>query len=154
VEVAICEDPVGAQLAAILGQVYALWGGYLRRVGLVRGPLAVGRYMAQASSEALEFAKALGGRAETFSAASPAWMLSFVAAGMSGPVLEFGARLGKESRRARDLPALARKLYAQQTDEGPKVRAYQELNLAYFAARDLGLTLPILAEAHAALWGE
>lgn len=154
VEVAVCEDPVGAQLAAILGQVYALWGGYLRRVGLVRGPLAVGRYMTQASAEALEFAKALGGRAETFSAASPAWMLSFVASGMSGPVLEFGAKLGKEARRARDLPALARKLYEQQTDEGPKVRAYQELNLAYFAARDLGLTLPILAESHAALWGE
>lgn len=154
VELALSEDPVGAQLAAILSQVYALWGGYLRRVGQVRGALAVGRYMAQASAEALEFALALGGRAETFSAASPAWMLSFVAAGMSGPVLEFGAKLGKEGRRARDLPALARKLFEQQTDEGNKVRAYQELKLAYFAARDLGLTLPLLAEAHATLWGE
>ncbi|MCA1905323.1 MAG: hypothetical protein LDL11_01880 [Desulfarculus sp.] len=154
VEVAVSEDPVGAQLAAILSQVYALWGGYLRRVGLVRGPLAVGRYMTRVSEEARVFAQALGGRAETFSAASPAWMLSLVAAGMSGPVLEFGAKLGKDGRRARDLPALARKLYQQQTDEGHKIRAYQELNLAHYAARDLGLTLPILAEAHAALWGE
>jgi hypothetical protein len=80
--------------------------------------------------------------------------VSFTAAGLSGPVLEFGKRLGKEARRARDLPAQAARLYEQGRDEGSRVRAYQELDLAHRAATGLGLSLPILAEAHAALWGE
>ncbi|MFZ5584629.1 MAG: 1-acyl-sn-glycerol-3-phosphate acyltransferase [Thermodesulfobacteriota bacterium] len=154
VEVSTCPDPAGAQVAAIMAQVYALWGGYLLRMGQIRGAAAVGRYMVKAGTEAQALALALGGRPETFSALSPAWTVSFTAAGLSGPVLEFGKRLGKEARRAKDLPAQAARLYEQGKDEGSRVRAYQELDLAHRAATGLGLSLPILAEAHAALWGD
>ncbi|MFH1057169.1 MAG: hypothetical protein V1797_00655 [Pseudomonadota bacterium] len=154
VEVDPCPDPVGAQVATIMAQVYALWGGYLLRTGQIRGAAAVGRYMVKAGAEAMALAVALGGRAETFSAAAPAWTVSFTAAGLSGPVLEFGKRLGKEAKRAKDLPAQAAKLYQEGMDEGSRMRAYQELDLAHRAAEGLGLSLPILAEAHAALWGD
>jgi glycerol-3-phosphate dehydrogenase/GNAT superfamily N-acetyltransferase len=145
-------DPAGVQLAWILAQAYSLWGGYLIRLGRILGAAQVGHYMASASAEAIALALALGGQAETFSAASPAWTASFAAAGLAGPVQEMGRLLGKESRKAKDLPALARKLCQQAEEAGRKVRAYDELHHAFLAARDKGLDLPILTEAHATLW--
>ncbi|MBI4799641.1 MAG: 1-acyl-sn-glycerol-3-phosphate acyltransferase [Desulfarculus sp.] len=154
VSVSTSPDPVGVQLAWVLAQVYSLWGGFLIRVGRILGAAQVGHYMALASAEAIALATALGGQAQTFSAASPAWTASFAALGLSGPVQELGRRLGKESRKAKDLPALALKLCQQEAEAGHKVRAHQELRLAFAAARQKGLDLPILAEAHATLWGE
>ncbi len=153
VGVSTSPDPLGVQLAWVLAQVYSLWGGFLMRLGRILGAAQVGHYMAQASAEAITLALALGGQAETFSAASPAWTASFAALGLSGPVQELGRTLGKESRKAKDLPALARKLCQQEQEPGRKVRAHDELHQAFLAARDKGLDLPILNEAHATLWG-
>ncbi|MFH1035415.1 MAG: 1-acyl-sn-glycerol-3-phosphate acyltransferase [Pseudomonadota bacterium] len=147
-------DPVGVQVAWIMAQVYSLWGGFLMRLGRILGAAQVGHYMAKASAEAIALAMALGGRAETFSAASPAWTASFAATGLSGPVQELGRLIGKESRKSKDLPALARKLCQQELEAGRKVRAYDELHLAHLVAREKGLDLPILQEAHDTLWGD
>lgn len=154
VGVTTSDDPAGVQLATVLAQVYSLWGGYLTRVGRVASPAQMGHYTAQATGEAIIFAKALGGRPETFSAASPAWIASFAAAGLGGPVMEMGRRLGKEAKRPKDIPGLAKKLYQQGAEAKRKVRAYQDLHLACLAARAQGLSLPILYEAHATLHGD
>ncbi|CAO0822722.1 hypothetical protein DFAR_3260004 [Desulfarculales bacterium] len=152
VGVSTSNDPVGVQPAWVPAQIYSLWSGFLIRLGRILGAAQVGHYMSQASTEAIILARALGGRAETFSAASPAWTASFAALGLSGPVQELGRTLGKESRKTKDLPALAKKLCQQETQAGRKVRAHEELHHAFMAARQKGLELPILFEAHATLW--
>jgi hypothetical protein len=154
VEVLTSPDAVGVQLAGTLAQVYSLWGGFLQRAGRLVGSAQVGRYMAVTSAEALQLALALGGRAETFSAASPAWIATYAAYGLAGPVLEFGRRLGREGKRGRGAAAAADKQVKQMEPDDIRIRALNDLRLAALAARVHGLRLPVLDEACRTLWGE
>ncbi len=149
------EDLLGAQLAGVLAPAYCLWGGYLQRVGRLRGPAQVGHFMARVSGEALALALALGGRAETFSAASPAWTATFAACGLAGPALELGRRLGKEARKKGDLSQAVQRLFRSEQEEKVEgARALADLRLAGQLARRQGLDLPILEEASRTLGGE
>ncbi len=148
------EDPVGVSVAQVMSKVYGLWGGYLMKAGRMKGAARMGLFMTRATAEAMELALALGGRAETFSAASVAWAASMVADGLAGPYMEFGRKLVGQFLPKRDAAAAAAKLAEQMTADGKPVRAYYDLRAAYLAAKRLGLELPMLSEAYQTVWGE
>ncbi len=155
VEAVTSTDPLGVQLAGILAQVYALWGGFLQRAGRVTAPAQVGHYLAEASAEALALALALGGSEKTFSAASPAWTATFAALGLAGAALDLGRRLGREASKSRDLSAIAHKFFKQQEPKGAaRTTALEDLRLAAELASRKGLNLPILEEARRTLLGD
>lgn len=153
-EMVVSDDPVGVALAWVMAGVYGLWGGYLTRLGRLVTPAAAGCYLADASGEAIQLCRTLGGSADSFSAASPAWATAFAARALGGPARDFGRRLGATSRRGRDLPAAAKRLYEQMREDGQEIGALGDLRSVCLLARDQGLELPILEEAWAALIGE
>jgi glycerol-3-phosphate dehydrogenase len=153
VEVSLAGDPVGVNLAGVLARVYGLWGGYLTRVGRLNRPSAAGCYLADASSEAIALCLALGGSAESFSAASSAWSAAFAASGLGGSARDFGRRLGSLARRGKELPAAALNMDRQLAEEGRGITAWRDLNLAALLARKHNVEMPILEEAWAVLVG-
>ena len=144
-------DPVGVNLAGVLARVYGLWSGYLTKMGRLTRASAAGCYLADASAEAIALCRALGGSADSFSAASPAWAAAFAASGLGGSARDFGRKLGGLARRGKDLPAGAAKLEEQLTEEGNSLTAWRDLDLAARLAHQYGVEMPILAEAHATL---
>ena len=153
VEVVTSDDPLGVQAASILARAYALWGHYLSRSGEIRGAAQVGAYMARAAREATELGQALGGKAASFAAGSPAWTATLVAEGLSGACREFGLKLGGMAKKREDVSSTARKLYAQMEDMGKRLTGYEDIRSAYMAARRLDLQLPIMEEAYTTIWG-
>lgn len=148
-------DPAGVQVAQVMSKIYGLWGGYLMRTGRIKGAARVGLYLAETSAEAIKLAVALGGREETFSAASLAWSAGIAADGLSGQYTEFGRRLAAQTKRKPETaPLAAAKLYTQMESDGRIIRAYHDLKFAHQTAISAGLDLPILAEACRTVWGE
>eukprot|EP01022_Parablepharisma_sp_SALTPOND_P031977 TRINITY_DN8225_c0_g1_i1.p2 TRINITY_DN8225_c0_g1~~TRINITY_DN8225_c0_g1_i1.p2 ORF type:complete len:781 (+),score=346.26 TRINITY_DN8225_c0_g1_i1:2468-4810(+) len=154
VEVAVAGDPVGINLAGVLSRVYGLWGGYLTKVGRLNRASAAGCYLADASSEAIALCLALGGSADSFSAASPAWSSAFAASGLGGQARNFGRRLGGLARRGRELPSAARRLARQWAEEDRPLIAWNDLDLAIKMAASRKVEMPILTEAWTTLMGE
>ncbi len=153
VEVGVADDPVGINLAGVLSKVYGLWGGYLTKVGRLNRASAAGCFLADASAEAIALARALGGAADSFSAASPAWSAAFAAFGLGGAARNFGRRLGALAKRGKELPVAAAKLDQQLGEEGRGLTAWRDLDLATRLAREHGVDMPILEEAWATLVG-
>lgn len=151
VEVYQAPDAVGVNLAGVLARVYGLWGGFLLKAGRLARASAAGCYLADASAEAIALCRSLGGSAESFSAASPAWSSAFAASGLGGSARDFGRKLGGLAKRGKELPAAAAKMEEQLAEEGNSLTAWRDLALAAHLARQYGVEMPILEEAHATL---
>jgi len=146
-------DPLGVQAAAIMARIYAIWGQFVNRTGHISGSAQIGLYMARAAGEAMQLGLALGGRPETFSAASPAWTATLTAEGLSFPCREFSRGLADAARKHDDIPSAARKIIQQLEKKGQTMQAYNDLRSAFLAASARKMELPILAEAYHTLWG-
>lgn len=153
VDVVTSDDPVGVQLCGSMARVYTLWGGFLQRVGRLKGSAQLGHYIARVSAEASRLAVALGGKASTFTAESHAWTATLIYHGLSGPSLESGRKLGALARRKKDLPAEAAKMQSQSEEaDGIALAAFQDLKASYQVAKQKGLDLPILSDAYETIW--
>ena len=147
------EDAVGVQAAAVLARIYAMWGNFLMRSRRLSGAAELGHYLTRAAEEARRLGLALGGKAETFAAHSPAWTAVLTAEGLHGPGRELGRRLGSVARRGGDVAGAAAKLWRQPAEEGRRPWLYRDLHSAWRRARELGLELPLLEEAHRTIHG-
>lgn len=151
----VSDDPIGVQTAEVMSRIYALWGAFQQRTGEIKGSTQAGHYMARVSAEASRLAVALGGKAETFHAGSPAWTAAFVREALSGPSRTFGSRLGSRlTRRHKDVAVAATKRFDKALEKEKPVQAYQDLRLAWLAAQDKDLDLPILNQAYQTMWVE
>ena len=147
-------DPLGVQAAVILARVYALWGQFASRTGHIPGSAQIGLYMAKSGAEAMKLSLALGGRPETFSAASPAWSATLTADALSPLCREFTRGLADAARQQDDVPAAARRLNQEMENKGLRMQAYHDLRSAFLAAKEQNLDLPILSEAYHTIWVE
>lgn len=148
------DDPLGIQAAAILARVYAMWGNIKRRQGNMEGSARLGHYSAQAGAEAAKLVQALGGKAESMTAGSAAWTAIYTAEGLAGPLREYARKVVNAAKKSGDMAKAAEKVVRQIADQGIKLQTYYDLDAAWHIARKAGLDLPILSEAHDALWGE
>jgi hypothetical protein len=146
-------DPLGVQAATILARIYAVWVNYLVRTREIKNSTQIGQFAAQAAEEASRLALALGGKADTFSAASPAWTAVFTADSLAGPCRDLGRQLGNPMRRRADLAATAKKLNQQFLEQGRKLTTYHDLYSAHQVALGHRLEMPIIEQAFNALWG-
>ena len=150
-------DPIGAQAAAVLARVYALWGNVLTSSGQFRGAAQTGYYMAAAAAEASQLGTALGASAESFAASSAAWTATFTAEGLSPASMgrRFARRLGGSFKTEGKLSAgLAKSL--KETDQDGTDEAIlptlADLAAARYWAREFELDLPILEKAYKTVW--
>jgi len=146
-------DALGAQAAAILARLYALWGNIQARLDRAISAPATGLYAAQAAQEAARLVTALGGRAETMAAGSLAWITLLTAHGLSGPMREVAKKaataLGKKGG-ASQLEKLAAELEAE---GGAGFMAWRDVAIAHELCQRHGLDAPILARAAETLHG-
>jgi glycerol-3-phosphate dehydrogenase len=147
------DDPLGIQAAAILARVYAMWGSIKMRKGDLEGSARIGHYSAKAAGEAAKLVTALGGKPESMAAGSPAWTAIFAAEGLAGSLREFARKVVSAAKKSDDLTKAAEKVLRQLADQGLKLQTYFDLDAAVHIAKRAGLDLPILQEAHQALWG-
>ncbi|KMY67891.1 hypothetical protein AAU61_08550 [Desulfocarbo indianensis] len=147
-------DPLGIQAAAVLARVYALWANVKQRQGHLKDSAKVGHFSAKAAAEAARLVKALGGKEESMAAGSAAWTAVYTACGLGGPARDFAKALLSAAKKSGDLAKAAEKIVRQMADQGLKLQSYYDLDAAHRVAKRAGLALPILNEAHAALWGE
>jgi glycerol-3-phosphate dehydrogenase len=148
------DDPIGIQAAAILARVYAMWANIKMRRGELDGSARVGHFSARAAAEAAELVKALGGRAESMSAGSAAWTAIYAAEGLAGSLRDYARKVVSAAKKSGDLAKAADKVVRQLADQGIKLQTYYDLDAAMQLARKAGLDMPVLQEAHAALWGD
>ncbi len=153
IEIVASDDAVGVALAGVMAGIYGLWGGYLTRTARINTAANVGCYLADASGEAIQLCQALGGDADSFSAASPGWASSFAAMGLGGPARDFGNKIGSLGKKGKDVVGGARKLYEQGLEADQEIGAYRDLKSICLLARQHGLELPILEEAWSTILG-
>lgn len=151
VELELGFDPLGAQAAAICARIYALWGNFLLRSGRISGSAAVGHFTSQAAEESTQLGLALGGKPETFTAACPAWVSIFAAEGLSRHYREVAGKLAAAVRRKQAPAELYRKLHRQMNEQGLNLPSPEDLDAAHHLARQAGLKLPLLDQAHQTL---
>lgn len=151
----VCDDPIGVQLAAVMGQVYSVLGAYLRKAENMKGREEIGAFVAETSAETMALALALGGREETFMADNPAWVAEYVAAGLGGPGTKFGLRAGTSMRLAK---RFAREWEATPPEDlkekSHRLIGYHGIRSACLTARARNLNLPRLEQAYGLFWGE
>ncbi len=148
------DDPLGIQAAAILARVYAMWGNIKMRRGELEGSARVGHYSAQAGAEAAKLVKTLGGKAESMNAGSAAWTAIYTAEGLTGSLRDYARKVVSAAKKSGDMAKAAEKVVRQLADQGIKLQTYYDLDAARRIAQKAGLDLPLLREAHNALWGE
>lgn len=148
------DDPLGIQAAAILARVYAMWGNIKMRRGELEGSGKVGHYSARAAAEAAKLVQALGGKAESMNAGSAAWTAIYAAEGLAGSLRDYARKVVSAAKKSGNLAKAADKVVRQLADQGIKLQTYYDLDSARRIALKAGLDLPLLGEAHAALWGE
>jgi glycerol-3-phosphate dehydrogenase len=148
------DDPLGIQAAAILARVYAMWANIKMRKGELEGSARVGHFSAQAGGEAAKLVVTLGGKAESMSVGSPAWTAIYAAEGLAGSLRDYARKVVSAAKKSGDLAKAAEKVVRQMADQGIKLQTYYDLDAAKRIAQRAGLDLPLLSEAHAALWGK
>lgn len=148
------DDPLGIQAAAILARVYAMWANIKMRRKELEGSARVGHFSAKAGAEAAKLVETLGGKAESMSAGSLAWTAIYAAEGLAGSIRDYARKVVSAAKKSDDLGKAAQKVVRQLADQGIKLQTYYDLDAAWRIAQKAGLDLPILQEAHAALWSE
>lgn len=145
-------DPLGVQAATICARIYAVWIHFLTRSGQVKGAGQVGFFTAQAAAEATKLALALGGSSESFMSGAPAWTATYTAEGLARHSRELGSKLAAAAKKTLS-PDLAQKIFAQAQTDCPGGQVLDDLRCAMALAKEHGLDLPILSQAHGALCG-
>jgi hypothetical protein len=131
-----------------------MWGNLKMRLGDFEASSKVGHYSAQAGAEAAQLVQALGGKPESMSAGSPAWTAIYASEGLAGSLRDYARKVVSASKKSGNLAKAAEKVVRQLADQGIKLQTYYDLDAARRIAQKAGLDLPILREAHTALWGE
>jgi hypothetical protein len=98
-QVVAASDPLGLHLATVLAEVYGLWGSYLRLSKAIDRPELLGTYAAQASGEAMLWARHFGAQDSTFNSTSPIWLSSFSASALNPRIVEMLRETLKKQRR-------------------------------------------------------